>query len=196
MSTNNKNKIREIKNILKDLDLEVLSKEDIGLKDLDVVEDGNTLKDNSIKKAKALKEKTSYMVMADDSGLFVDELDGQPGVYSSRYAGSDGDDLANNKKLLLKMKDLPLEKRGASFLTVIALVTEEGQVITVQGECRGHISFDFKGDNDFGYDPLFIPEGYDKSFAELDGGTKNKISHRGRALENIKETLKQILRDE
>ena len=103
LSTNNKNKIREIKNILKDLDLEVLSKEDIGLKDLDVIEDGKTLKENKIKKAKALKEKTPYMVMADDSGLFVDELDGEPGVYSSRYAGSDGDDLANNKKLLLNI---------------------------------------------------------------------------------------------
>lgn len=196
LSTDNKHKIKEIKDILKDLNIEVLSKEDIGLKSLSVEEDGRTLKENSIKKARALKEKTPYMVMADDSGLFVDALNGQPGVYSSRYAGADGDDRANNEKLLLNMKNLPLEKRGASFFTVISIITEEGEVITVEGECKGHIAFKLKGDNDFGYDPLFVPAGYNKTFAELDSQIKNRISHRALALENIKDKLKSLLKDD
>lgn len=179
-----------------DLNIEVLSKEDIGLKDLDIEEDGETLTENSIKKAKALKEKTPYTVMADDSGLFVEALDGEPGVYSARYAGFEGDDRANNEKLLLNMKDIALEKRNASFFSVIALITEDDKVITVEGECKGHIGFEYRGNNDFGYDPLFFPKGYDKTFAELDGQIKNKISHRAIALENIKETLKNLLEDD
>ncbi|MGO1469524.1 MAG: RdgB/HAM1 family non-canonical purine NTP pyrophosphatase [Tissierella sp.] len=196
LSTDNKHKIKEIKNIIKDLDIEVLSKKDIGLKSLNVEEDGSTLKENSIKKAKALKEKTDYMVMADDSGLFVDELNGEPGVYSARYAGVDGDDKKNNEKLLLNMQNLPLEKRGASFFTVISIISEDGEIMTVQGECRGHIGFQLKGNNDFGYDPLFVPENYNQTFAQLDGEIKDKISHRALALENIKSTLEKLLKDD
>lgn len=196
LSTDNKHKIKEMKEILKDLNIEVLSKQDIGLNNFDVVEDGTTLEENSIKKAKALKEKTPFMVMADDSGLFVESLNGDPGVYSARYAGEDNNDDKNNEKLLQMMKDFPMNKRKASFFSVIALITEEGEVITVKGECKGHIGFELKGHNDFGYDPLFTPQGYEKTFAELSGEVKNKISHRAKALEDIKDTLTNLLEDE
>ena len=196
LSTDNKHKIKEMKEILQDLDIEVLSKEDIGLNNFNVIEDGTTLEENSIKKAKALKERTSFMVMADDSGLFVDSLNGEPGVYSARYAGEENDDDKNNEKLLLMMKDFPEDKRKASFFSVIALITEEGEILTVKGECKGSIGFERKGNNDFGYDPLFTPEGYENTFAELSGEVKNKISHRAKALEKIKETLKNLLEDE
>lgn len=193
ISTNNKNKIREIKKILKDLNIEVLSKKDIGIENFEVLEDGNTLEENSIKKAKALKEKTEYMVIADDSGLFVPILNGEPGVHSSRYAGKDGDDWANNKKLLQNLKEIDLEDRDAYFQAVIAIITEEDEIITVSGKCSGHIAFELQGDNGFGYDPLFIPTGYDKSFAQLDEEVKNKISHRAKALEKLKEKLKDLM---
>lgn len=193
LSTDNKHKIIEMKHILRDIDIEVLSKKDLGLENLDIIEDGNTLKENSIKKAIGLKEKTEYMVMADDSGLFVDELDGEPGVYSSRYGGEDGNYKKNNDKLLLAMKDFPIKKRIASFFTTIALISEDGDIVTVEGECKGHINFKPRGDEVFGYDPLFVPDGYDKTFAELDSEIKNKISHRALALEKIKNTLKKLL---
>lgn len=196
LSTNNINKIKEMKYILKDLNLEVLSKADINLENFDIIEDGNSLEENSIKKARGLKEKTPYMVMADDSGLFVDELDGEPGVYSSRYAGEEGNSKKNNEKLLLKMKNLPLEKRKASFLTVIALISEDNEIISVEGECKGHIALEARGSKNFGYDPLFIPDGYGESFGQLDEEIKNKISHRARALDKIKDTLEDLLKDD
>lgn len=196
LSTNNIHKVEEIKDILKDLPIEVLSKKDLGLEELDVVEDGTTLEENSIKKAKALSNKTDYMVMADDSGLFVEALNGVPGVYSSRYAGEEGNDLKNNKKLIKELENIPLENRNGSFKTVIALVTEEKQVLTVRGECKGHIISSPRGENGFGYDPLFIPEGYNETFGELGEEVKNKISHRAKALEKIRKTLINLLKED
>ena len=193
LSTGNQHKVEEIKNILEDLSIEVVSKKDVGLGNLDVIEDGDTLEGNSLKKAKALAEKLDYMVLADDSGLFVDILNGEPGVYSSRYAGEEGNDAKNNNKLLNELKDIPLSKRVAKFKTVIALITENKEAIVVYGECIGKIGFELKGKNGFGYDPLFIPEGYNKTFAELGEEVKNKISHRAKALENLKKALKNIL---
>lgn len=193
LSTGNQHKVEEIKNILEGLSIEVVSKKDVGLGELDVVEDGYTLEENSLKKAKALAEKLDYMVLADDSGLFVDILNGEPGVYSSRYAGEEGNDVKNNDKLLHELKDMPLNKRTAKFKTVIVLITENKEIIVVSGECAGKIGFELKGKNGFGYDPLFIPEGYNETFAELGEEVKNKISHRAKALENLKEALKNIL---
>lgn len=193
MSTGNQHKVEEIKNILEGLSIEVVSKKDVGLGELDVVEDGYTLEENSLKKAKALAEKLDYMILADDSGLFVDILNGEPGVYSSRYAGEEGNDVKNNDKLLHELKDMPLNKRTAKFKTVIVLITENKEIIVVSGECAGKIGFELKGKNGFGYDPLFIPEGYNETFAELGEEVKNKISHRAKALENLKEALKNIL---
>lgn len=187
VSTGNQHKIIEIKNILKDLDIEVLSKNDIDIEEFDVAEDGLTLAENSIKKAKALADRVDYMVIADDSGLFVDALNGEPGVYSSRYAGEEGNDLKNNEKLLDSLKGA--NSRKAAFKTIIALITEDKVLYTVEGVCEGKIAYEPKGTNGFGYDPLFIPDGYDKSFAELGEEIKNKISHRSRALIKLKELL-------
>ncbi|MDR7856686.1 RdgB/HAM1 family non-canonical purine NTP pyrophosphatase [Tissierella sp.] len=195
ISTGNLDKVKEIREILKDLPIEVVSKKDIGLGHIDVLEDGNTLEENSIKKAKALSEQTNYIVLADDSGLFVDVLNGQPGVYSSRYAGEEGNNEKNNIKLLEELKDFPLEQRNASFKTVIALITEEKDIMTVYGECKGTIGFELRGNKGFGYDPLFKPEGFHNTFGELGDNIKNKISHRAKALENLKIELIKLLED-
>ncbi|WP_353093250.1 RdgB/HAM1 family non-canonical purine NTP pyrophosphatase [Tissierella praeacuta] len=193
LSTSNEHKVEEIKNILEDLSIEVVSKKDVGLGDLDVIEDGETLEENSFKKAKALSERVDYMVLADDTGLFVDALNGEPGVYSARYAGEEGNDEKNNNKLLQKLGNKSLGDRNAKFETVIVLITENKEKIVVSGECKGKIGFEPKGNNGFGYDSLFIPKGYDKSFGELGEETKNEISHRAKALENLKEELKNML---
>lgn len=196
LSTGNLDKVKEIKDILKDLPIEVISKKDMGLGDLNVIEDGYTLEENSIKKAKALAEKTEYMVLADDSGLFVDILKGKPGVYSSRYGGEEGNNEKNNNKLLQELRDISIDQREASFKTVIALITEDKETIVVYGECKGTIGFELKGNNGFGYDPLFTPKGYYESFGELGEDVKNKISHRAKALENLKAELLKLLEDE
>ncbi|MBC8589796.1 XTP/dITP diphosphatase [Wansuia hejianensis] len=193
LSTNNMNKLEEIREILKDLPIEVLAKKDIGASNFNIEEDGTTLEENSIKKAKTLSEKTDYLVMADDSGLFVDKLNGEPGVFSSRYAGEEGNDEKNNQKLMSSMENIPLIERTARFRTIITLITEDKEIITVEGECKGHIGYEPKGDNGFGYDPLFIPYGYDKTFGELSEEIKNRISHRGKALEKMKEVLIKLI---
>ena len=139
ISTGNQNKVDEIAIILKDLPIEILSKKELGLGDLNVIEDGATLEENSILKAKALAEKTNYMVVADDSGLFVDYLNGDPGIYSSRYGGEEGNNEKNNKKLLEELKNVPLEERKAQFKCVIALITEDKGLVLVEGQCKGTI---------------------------------------------------------
>lgn len=196
VSTGNQNKVNEIKNILKDLPFEILSKNEIGLKDIEVVEDGKTLEENSIKKAKALAKEVDYIVIADDSGLFVDALNGQPGVYSSRYGGEEGNDTRNNEKLLEELKGVALEKRTGRFKAVIALIKENKEILTISGQCEGRIIFEEKGNNGFGYDPLFVPNGFDKSFGELDENIKNQISHRAKALLKLKQLLIKIIEDE
>lgn len=196
LSTGNMNKVREIKEMLIDLPIEVVSKSDVNLAHIEVVEDGTTLRENSIKKAVALSKHTEYMVMADDSGLFVDALNGEPGVYSNRYAGFEGDDNANNNKLVDVLKDVELENRGAKFLTVITLITEDKEIITIDGELHGTIGFQLNGDKGFGYDPLFIPDGFDQTFAVLGKEVKNVISHRAIALGEMKKLLTNLLEDD
>ena len=190
LSTDNRNKAKELREILKDLPLEILTKKDAGIEDLQVVEDGDTLEHNSLKKARELFELVDHMVMADDSGLFVDALDGAPGVYSSRYGGEDGNDALNNRTLLENLKG---RERTAAFRTVIALITEDGSEYTVKGECRGRILEEPRGENGFGYDPLFVPEGYSETFAQLPTEIKNSISHRRRAIDALRERLEEIL---
>jgi XTP/dITP diphosphohydrolase len=190
LSTDNKNKAKELREILKDLPLEILTKKEAGVENLQVVEDGDTLEYNSLKKARELAELVDHMVMSDDSGLFVDALDGEPGVYSSRYGGEDGNDALNNRTLLRNLKG---RERTAAFRTVIALITENGKEYTVKGECRGRILEEPRGDNGFGYDPLFVPEGYSETFAQLPADIKNSISHRRRAIDALREKLEEIL---
>lgn len=193
ISTSNQKKVDEITYILKDLPIEILSKKDIGLEGLNVIENGNTLEENSRIKAKALADKVDYIIMADDSGLFVDILNGDPGVYSSRYSGEEGNDEKNNKKLLKELKDISLENRKAKFMSVIVLITEDKEELVVEGQCKGTIGFELKGNKGFGYDPLFTPEGYSKTFGELGEEVKNKISHRFKALELLKNELEKIV---
>lgn len=193
ISTGNKNKVEEIRDILKDIEIEVLAKGDLGLGPIEVVEDGDTLASNSLKKARALGEKTDYMVIADDSGLFVDYLNGDPGVHSSRYAGKDGDDQANNEKLLRELKGVAMEDRGASFKTVIAIIDEDKKESLLFGQCKGKIGFEEKGKGGFGYDPLFIPESYEETFSEMGEEEKNKISHRAKALKELKKEISKLI---
>ena len=196
LSTGNKNKVQEIKDILKDLPIAVYSKDEIGFKNFEIEEDGHTLEENAIKKAKVLSQKAEGIVIADDTGLFVDKLGGRPGVYSSRYSGENATYEENNKKLLKELNKVPMQERTATFKTVIAIVTEERQIKTVYGECEGKIAFGPRGKDGFGYDPLFIVDGYDKTFAELGEDVKNKISHRAKALEELKKQLKNIIEDD
>lgn len=193
VSSGNKGKIVEIKSILSELSIDVVSKDEVGLSDLEVIEDKDTLEGNAIKKALEIHKHKEGIVISDDSGLFVDYLEGAPGVYSARYAGVDGDDKANNKKLLEELKGVKPDERGAKFKTVIAIVLEDGSVETVTGECSGTIIEEQRGITGFGYDPLFVPKGYDQTFAELDSSIKNKISHRRDALEKLKIKLKNLI---
>lgn len=194
LSTGNPDKVKEIKDILKDLPVDILSKKDLGLGDLEVEENGNTLEENAIIKAKALSEKVDGIVIADDTGLFVEYLNGAPGVHSARYAGEDHNYEKNNEKLLKELKDVTIDKRNAYFETVIAMVLEDKSIRTLSGRCNGIIGFEPMGENGFGYDPLFIPEGYNQTFAELGEEIKNEIGHRGRALNKLKREMDKILK--
>ncbi|WP_130806119.1 RdgB/HAM1 family non-canonical purine NTP pyrophosphatase [Senegalia massiliensis] len=196
VASGNKHKIKEIKKILDGLNLDIISKNEVGLKDIEVIEDKDTLEGNAIKKAKEISELVDGIILADDTGLFVDKLNGEPGVYSARYAGEDGNDLNNNKKLLKKLEGLNLEDRTAEFRTVIAIVLEDKTVKTLTGVCKGKIALERKGNNDFGYDPLFIPEGYSETFAEMPQKVKNDISHRANALKKLRLKLEEVLDNE
>jgi len=188
IATRNNNKVREIKDILKDVPVIIESLCDLNI-DVDIVEDGATFEENAYKKAVEIMKITGYPSLADDSGLEVEALHGEPGVHSARYAGIHGDDKRNNEKLLELMKDIPYEKRKARFVSVITVVFPDGRKVEARGEINGYIGTEPKGDNGFGYDPLFIVPEYEKTFAQLGGEIKNKISHRGKALEELKKKL-------
>lgn len=194
LSSGNKHKISELKSILGEFDLEVISKDDIGYKDFEVEEDGATLEENSMKKAMELWKKTGDIVIADDTGLFVEYLDGEPGVYSARYAGEDATYEDNNRLLLQKLENVPADKRKAYFKTVVSIVDNSGNSFNVEGVCRGEIGFEPAGDNGFGYDPIFIVEGLGKTFAQMTDIEKNQYSHRGKAVRNLKNIIGEILK--
>ena len=189
LSTDNINKLREIREILEDLDIKIYGKSDIEGLDFEVIEDGDTLYDNALKKASAMAERVDYAVLADDTGLFVKALNGEPGVHSARYA-SEHDDKKNREKLLNNLKDK--DDRSAYFKTQIILIDEEKNIIPIEGVCPGKISLEEKGENGFGYDSIFIPEGFDKTFAEMSHEEKNEISHRSRALKNLRDKLSKL----
>lgn len=190
-ATQNKHKIEEIEAIMKEFGLSVISRDEAGVPDIDVVEDGETFEENSYKKAYEIMKLCNNITIADDSGLEVDCLDGAPGVYSARFAGKDGDDEANNRKLTELIKEVPYEKRTGRFVSVITMVFPDGETITSRGEVEGHIVLKKQGSNGFGYDPLFVPVGYDRTFGEIDAKIKNKISHRANALMGLREKLMQ-----
>ena len=180
IATRNRHKLEEIRQIFKMDNLELVAADDIEGLPEDVVEDAETFEGNAIKKARTLCDASGLWTMADDSGLEVDALGLAPGVYSARYAGEDCDHTANNAKLVRELDGV--ENRSARFRCVIALCSPDGRDWTVSGSCEGSISHTPNGTNGFGYDPLFVPDGYEQSFAELDSAVKNSMSHRGNAL--------------
>lgn len=185
-ATNNAHKLEEVKAILEP-DFQVISLKELGCFD-DIAETENTLEGNALLKAKYIYEKFGENCFADDTGLEVDALNGEPGVYSARYAGNAHDAQENMKKLLLNMEGI--ENRTARFRTVIALI-EDGKTTLFEGKINGQIAKHPKGNEGFGYDPVFIPDGYSKSFAELGLDEKNKISHRALAVEELTKYLKE-----
>ena len=188
IATSNLHKVKEMKEILSALDVEIVSKEDMG-EIPEVVEDRDSFTGNALKKAKVMQQKFDLPTIADDSGLVVDVLDGKPGVYSARFAGKDATDKDNNEKLLSLLNDIEDKSRAAYFVCAMAFIDSEGAETIVKGKCEGKIGFEAKGDNGFGYDPLFIPEGYQQTFAQLGEEIKNKISHRAKALAKMKKVL-------
>ncbi|GAB1476051.1 hypothetical protein MASR2M70_08830 [Bacillota bacterium] len=188
-ATQNMHKIKEILAITGPFGFDVISRKDAGIPDFEIEEDGSTFEENSLKKAVEIHRACGLPTIADDSGLMVDYLDGAPGVYSARFAGEEGDDAKNNEKLLELLADLPYEKRGGKFVSVITMVFSPDDVIVARGECKGHILYKTEGENGFGYDPLFCPEGYETSFGMLPPEVKNQISHRARALNALKDML-------
>lgn len=194
LSSGNTHKVKEIKEILNDLDIEIVSKDELGFHDFDVDEDRDTLEGNAFKKAEELSKLVKGMIVADDTGLFVEALDGAPGVHSARYAGEPVSNENNNKLLLKNLENLPMEKRNAYFKTVIAIVLEDGLKFKAEGICKGKIGFEPQGTNGFGYDPLFIVDGLGKTFGEMTDEEKNSLSHRANALKNFKKLLGEILK--
>ncbi|MDD4169146.1 MAG: XTP/dITP diphosphatase [Desulfotomaculaceae bacterium] len=195
LATGNQGKVREMSDILAAYGIEVLSLREFPLIG-DIKEDGDTFKANAIKKATVTAGLAGLTALADDSGLEVDYLNGAPGVLSARFAGEERNDFANNIKLLHLLAGVPPEKRTARFQCVIAIASPGGPVHTVQGTCEGVIAGEPQGEGGFGYDPLFYLPEYGKTFAEIELELKNKISHRGRALEGARDVLIRLSKAE
>ena len=192
VATRNQDKLREIKRLLKGLPLQVESLDKF--KDApETIENGRTLEANAKKKAVQVSRFLKTLAVADDSGLEIKALGGRPGVYSARFSGKGATYKSNNEKLLAFLKDVPFSKRKACFKCVIA-VADKGKVVGIaEGRCRGKIGFESKGGRGFGYDPVFMPDGYKKTFAQMGAAQKNKISHRSKALSKAKNIISKYL---
>ena len=188
-ASSNAHKIKEIQSIMSKFGVKVVSRKEAGVPEFEIEEDGETFEENSLKKAEAIMKATGKLTVADDSGLMVDYLGGAPGVYSARFAGEECDDAKNNEKLLKHLEGLSAEDRKAKFVSVITLMFPDGNTIVARGDPPGRIIETPTGENGFGYDPLFVPDGLSKTFAQLSDKEKNSISHRARALEKLEEIL-------
>ena len=198
-ATGNAGKMHEIREILGDTGMEILSMKEAGI-EADITEDGTTFEENAVIKAKEvarlleLSESPAHndaIVMADDSGLEIDALNKEPGIYSARYMGEDTPFSVKSRSLIERLTDVPDEKRTARFVCAIAAVMPGGEVMTTHGTVEGRIDYEEKGDNGFGYDPIFYVPEYRCTMAQLTDEQKNGISHRGRALETMKEELRK-----
>lgn len=198
IASNNKGKIKEIRELLEGFNLNVVSLSDENI-DIDVVEDGETFEENVKKKASEICEylldrgDSEFIVMADDSGLEVDYLNGEPGVYSARYAGEHGNDDKNNEKLIENLKFVKFEDRTARFICKLAIMDSNKNYKSVTGHVEGHILEEINGTKGFGYDPLFYCDELKKSFGEASSIEKNLVSHRGRALMEIKSRINELI---
>lgn len=196
-ATGNEGKMREIRAILEDLEVGISSMKEAGL-DLEIEENGTTFEDNAVIKARTVanalaaqgKEQTC-VVMADDSGLEIDCLNGEPGVYSARYLGEETPFDLKSRDILRRMADVPEDERTARFVCAIAAIFPDGEAVTTSGIVEGRIGYELRGDNGFGYDPIFYLPEYGRTAAELSDEEKNRISHRSRALGLMKEELKK-----
>lgn len=189
-ATGNQGKMHEIRQILGDMDLEVVSMKEAGI-DIDIVEDGTTFEENAIIKAKAVAAYTDAIVLADDSGLEIEYLNNEPGIYSARYMGADTPYSVKNQNFIDRLKGVPDEKRTARFVCVIAAAMPDGEIFTTKGVIEGRIAEEEKGENGFGFDPIFYVPEYGCTTAQLSEEQKNAISHRGKALEAMKEELRK-----
>lgn len=193
-ATKNKHKITEIEEITSLFGMKVISRDEAGISDdIEIEETGETFEENSRLKAEGIMRICGMPTIADDSGLEVDCIGKAPGVYSSRFAGVDGDDEANNAKLIDMISHYPYEERTARFVSVITMVFPDGETLVARGTVEGHVIPELRGEGGFGYDPLFIPEGHTRTFGEFAPEEKNSISHRGNALRILKELLDEQL---
>lgn len=189
-ATGNEGKMNEIRMILSDLDYEVFSLKEMNI-NIEIVEDGITFEENAIIKAKTIMEMTKHIVLADDSGLEVDYLGKAPGIYSARYLGEDTSYDIKNKHIIDQLIDAKGKERSARFICAIACAFPDGEAITTRGTMEGLIGYEEKGGNGFGYDPIFVVPEFQCTSAELSPEQKNAISHRGKALMQMKEILKE-----
>ena len=191
-ATANEGKVKEIKEILKDFPIEVVSMKDMGIT-ADIEENGDTFEENSLIKARALVKLTGLPALADDSGLEVDYLNGEPGIYSARYLGRDTDYDYKNNYIINKLSEAQDKERSARFVCVISLVLPDGREFVERGVVEGLIGYEQRGENGFGYDPIFYLPEYGKTSAELSPYEKNKISHRGKALSAMKKLIMDLV---
>lgn len=190
IATHNKHKLQEMSRILSPMGYEVVTDRDLGIELTDAEENGETFLDNARIKAESGCRESGLPCIADDSGLCVDALGGAPGVFSARYSGVHGDDDGNNRKLLKELEGVPTEKRTAHFACAICVSFPDGSEITATGKCEGYIGYEKKGENGFGYDPLFMVG--ERSLAEMTAKEKDAISHRGNALKELQKILPSI----
>ena len=191
-ATGNEGKMREIRRIMEDLDVEILSLKEAGIQ-ADIVENGNSFEENAVIKAKTVCGLTNEVVLADDSGLEIDYLNGEPGIYSARYMGEDTSYRIKNQNLIDRLAGVPQEKRTARFVCAVAAAYPDGTVKTARGTMEGIIGYEERGENGFGYDPIFLVPSLNKTTAQLTLEEKNEISHRGKSLKAMKDLLKEKL---
>ena len=194
-ATGNKDKMKEIRMILSDLDVEILSMKEAGIS-VDIAENGTTFEENALIKANAVAAYTDAIVLADDSGLEIDYLNKEPGVYSARYMGEDTSYRIKNTSLIERLTGVPDEKRTARSVCAIAAAFPDGTIKTTEGVIEGRIGYEERGENGFGYDPIFYVPEFGCTTAELSEEQKNAVSHRGKALEKMREILKESVNAE